>query len=431
MKKKPQRELALAICAAAVSIAFAPLPAAAAPIVVVNGSINMFRDFRAANDVGIAQGDRLQYGANIVGGSLTTSIGATYPPTGFTDPTAPCGPLAVNPNFCANSTPFNVNRLASPWNLTFTRPNEAPLTVTGPSLAGVEFQVPQPTSVTISGAGLTPTISWTLPAGYTPNGFRVQIYDKSQLRPGSATLADVIHSDSVPVTATSYTVPSILDTGSLKFGGNYSINFQIVETRGDVPFTGSNAQILTRSNSFFAFTPLDNSAPPNVALPQVGPDPDPNDNRGAPYQFTIDAVGPSAVTFIDPFVSIGFDYAIGVGDPNFASVLLPDVGDGSFELLFNGAGGPELHIVQDGVQFFFPVGGVAEFSVRGIEESAGLDPGNVTAFVTGLTFVSPGQFTGTMTPITVFVPDAAVPVPGTLALLALGLIGFGRRLIAR
>ena len=30
---------------------------------------------------------------------------------------------------------------------------------------------------------------------------------------------------------------------------------------------------------------------------------------------------------------------------------------------------------------------------------AGLDPNNATAFVTGLTFVSAGQFTGTMTPI--------------------------------
>jgi len=52
-----------------------------------------------------------------------------------------------------------------------------------------------------------------------------------------------------------------------------------------------------------------------------------------------------------------------------------------------------------GVQFSFPVGGVERFCVLGIESSSALDPNNPTAFVTGLTFVSDGPFTGTMTPI--------------------------------
>ena len=43
----------------------------------------MFRDTRGANDVGIGQGERLQFGANIVGGSLGVSLGAAYP-SGFT-----------------------------------------------------------------------------------------------------------------------------------------------------------------------------------------------------------------------------------------------------------------------------------------------------------------------------------------------------------
>ncbi|MCC6473986.1 MAG: PEP-CTERM sorting domain-containing protein [Burkholderiales bacterium] len=75
-------------------------------------------------------------------------------------------------------------------------------------------------------------------------------------------------------------------------------------------------------------------------------------------------------------------------------------------------------------EFFFPAGGVSAFSVRGIETSAGLDPDNVTAFITGLTFVGAGQFTGTMTPITEFVAEA-VPLPGTVALFGLGLAGLG------
>ncbi len=98
-------------------------------------------------------------------------------------------------------------------------------------------------------------------------------------------------------------------------------------------------------------------------------------------------------------------------------MVFPNVGDGLFELTFGGT----TQTVAAGVQFFFPAGGVSQFSVRGIETSAGLDPGNVTAFVTGLTFTGLGEFTGTMTPVIQFVPAAAVPLPGSLVLLGVGL----------
>jgi PEP-CTERM motif len=79
--------------------------------------------------------------------------------------------------------------------------------------------------------------------------------------------------------------------------------------------------------------------------------------------------------------------------------------------------------VDAGVQYFFPAGGVSEFTVTGIDPSADLDPADTSAFVTGLTFVSDGSFTGTMTPITEIV--SATPEPATLALLASSLLGFG------
>ena len=310
--------------------------------IIVN-SVNMFRDFRGPNDVGVTTGDRIQYGANVVGGSLGTSLGATYPPTNFRDAPIACSPLAVNPNFCSNSTPFNANRIAQPWNLNFSRGTER-LTVAAPSIAGAGGDpVPHPTNVTISGSGTTPTISWNLPIGYVPDGFRIQILDRSQIRNNGQ--ADIIHNDALPSNATSYTLPAKLETNqSLAIGGNYAINFQVIETRNNVPFTGNNAQILSRSNAWFAFSPLDNNAPPNVFLPQV------NDN-GA-FQFEIGSVGPNSVTFIDPLVAIGYDYAIGSGDPNFKSVLLPFIGDDLYELLF-GSTSLSLHA---GDEFFLPSG---------------------------------------------------------------------------
>ena len=131
----------------------ATLDAEAAPIVLVNGTVNMFRDTRGANNVGIGQGDVLQYGANIVGGSLGTTLARSYLPTGFTDPQGLCAPLAVNANFCANATPYVINRTAQPWTLRFERPNEAPVLVAGPALGGTEVAVPFPVNVTISGPG--------------------------------------------------------------------------------------------------------------------------------------------------------------------------------------------------------------------------------------------------------------------------------------
>jgi len=55
-------------------------------------------------------------------------------------------------------------------------------------------------------------------------------------------------------------------------------------------------------------------------------------------------------------------------------------------------------------------------------KKAELDPADTSAFLTGLTFVKDGAFTGTMTPLT---EDVTVtPEPASLAVVAFGLFGF-------
>jgi hypothetical protein len=275
--------------------------------------------------------------------------------------------------------------------------------------------VPFPVSVTISGTGSTPTISWVVPGGFTPDGVRVQVFDKSKVNALTGAV-DIIHSVAVSPTAGSYALPATLSSGlALATGGNYTINFQLIDTRGDVPFTNSNTQILRRSNSYFAFTPLAAGAPLSVHLPTV--------DAGV-YNFAVESVGPSSTTFIDPLVAIGYKYAIGAGNPNFRSVLLPNIGDGNYTLSFSTLAGSQSVSLSQGVQFFFPEGGVGAFDVTGIETSAMLDPANATAFITGLTFSAAGSFTGTMTPLTVEVA-VAIPEPATYALMGVGLLVLG------
>jgi len=219
---------------------------------------------------------------------------------------------------------------------------------------GAENPVPFPVSVTITAGATptTPTINWVIPGGFVPDAYRVNIFDLDGLNLPNG-LKNQIHGASFDAANTSYTIPATLSGGgSLQLNHNYSISFQVIDLRAGVTgaeWDGNNAFILNRSSSFFNFQPLAAGTPPNVNLPQVGVDSNPNDTFGAPYQFNIQVVGPNSVTFIDPQVDIGYDFAIGAGDPNFASVLLPDVGDGVYDLIFNNL----HHSVLAGQQFFF------------------------------------------------------------------------------
>jgi hypothetical protein len=129
-------------------------------------------------------------------------------------------------------------------------------------------------------------------------------------------------------------------------------------------------------------------------------------------------VTPNQLVFIDPEVAIGYDYVVNSG-PSFASVLLPDVGDGRYDLLlWDGAGWADSgDDILAGQQYAFSTP-LTRFRIAGIETEAALDPSDTTAFVTGLTFTEAGQVDMLQIPVTTTVP---VPEPETYALFLAGL----------
>ncbi len=164
---------------------------------------------------------------------------------------------------------------------------------------------------------------------------------------------------------------------------------------------------------------LPGTVPDNPLMPMVVDD-------GWRFDFNIGNI--EDAVFIDPLVAIGYDYVIDSG-ANFASVQLPTFGDGLYDLwLWDDTFGSWVDADVDlmgGLVYDFGGDGVDAFRILGIESGLGLDPYDSTAFVTGLWFTAPGPVSMRQIPIAfeTGVLLASVPLPGALALLAIGLLG--------
>ena len=146
----------------------------------------------------------------------------------------------------------------------------------------------------------------------------------------------------------------------------------------------------------------------------------------APFEIVEGGPGMESFLYIDPVIAVGYQYTV-TGGPSFIEVLLPALGDADGYLIQLEEDGDWVTVghVNDGGTFGFSTG-VHRFRVMGIDASLHLDPGNPIAFVTGLKFDGTGTVQLEMEAVT-----AAVPEPGTWALMLAGIGGIATVRCAR
>jgi hypothetical protein len=314
------------------------------------------------------------------------------------------------PNFFARYLTANP-ALNGPWTLNFHNGSDTAQAIV--SLPSGTMQAPFVNSITLSGTSANPIFSWAPPPGTVVNGYRVNIYDKSLIsNTNNGDVASVNlqpSTKSFTVNASDFTTPGY----SFQLGRNYSISIDLIQTKDNSSSNLANSNVAAISRAYADFTPSATSGPPvNLPVTLVN----------GQFQFNI-AVVPGQTYYIDPAVATGYDYRIGAGNPDFKSVVLPtNVGDGLYDIYGLGTGNQTTLLAHDwagGTVFDFAGDGVSAFRVSGIDPAAGLNPSDVTAFVTGLTFEGSGLFSGTQTPLTTNL--TAVPEPQVWSLMMLGL----------
>jgi hypothetical protein len=198
-----------------------------------------FRDNRSVNPVGFISGDRILVGANSItpsgaGTTVQAVQGATTLGLLFV-------PFTVSPNLYATSFSFDP-LFTGAWTITATDASGS-ASATTQGIPNPEL-IPFVNNLQISGALLTPDISWTLPdlTGLGVTRIRVVVWDLDNLLGGS--LADQIFvSANLAPTTTSFNVAA----GVLGPGKNYSFDVQLDNTV--IPTTGPGF-LQNRSDTF-------------------------------------------------------------------------------------------------------------------------------------------------------------------------------------
>lgn len=321
------------------------------------------------------------------------------------------GNLAYLPN---SAVPNGYIRLV-PWTgvtdpvtLNISHPGYPSLSVNTPSLAGASV-MPLASNVTVSYASgsLSPTFTWQNPSGAQVDNVRVWLYDTTQRISqgviGSSGVANAIFARDLGPNATLFTLdpgsPGL--TQSLQVGRQYSLAILNQDLRNNNG-TGTSDNTLSQSQAFVNFTLSNSGTVRPVYLPTLLPGTSPV------FQFNIDGITPNQTFSLDPDVAVGYDFQIGAGNPNFASVTLPSglaPGNEYNLFLWNGSTWVTSGSILGGSMHSFGGNGVDRFRITGIPVSANLDPADPTAFVTDVTFSGSGSFTGTMTPLTAPVPE--------------------------
>jgi len=140
---------------------------------------------------------------------------------------------------------------------------------------------------------------------------------------------------------------------------------------------------------------------------------DPDNN----FHFQAIPVPREQTIFFDPEYAIGYDFS--VTGSTFASVMLPHVGDGMFQLfLWNGSQFIFEGDLAAGEQFFFGGDGVDLFRILGIEDLE-VEVGDPTGFLTALGFTAEGSVDVTMAPITEPPTDVVVPEVSSIVVWSL------------
>jgi hypothetical protein len=450
-----------------ITVIFTTPGAAQSPPTVID-TLNQISN-QSANDGNFATGTIFRVGAQVT----SPTVSGSFPAYGFASQSGTNESLFFRsddtiPNQIIFSLPDNNSPLTGSWTLhvssTPTFATGTVATVTTPSVGSVGVMpFVQNMTITADPTGLSPTISWTLPTGAHPSIDTASITIDDNTKPisvtnvnpftnagavtpflGSFQQANIIYT-AAPLSGstTSFTVPTTNNNSNnanfgapvLQYGHTYSVGIILNNvTPGSTPIPGCpSCTVDSRSVSYFDYTPINPTsiglpAGTVINLPSTTPVSTTSGAVAGPvYSFHAPA-SPSSVTYIDPLLATGFDYKIGTGptDSNFRSVVpVTTVGGGIYSLLvLSGGSFVSEGTILAGQTFDFTThgftSGVSEFEITGLDP--GVNPTDITAFVTGLTFMSDGTFTGTMQAISV---TEAVPEPSTWAMMLLGFIGLG------